>query len=71
MGGGRNQLWQANLPKIPANATLIFEVELISWVRKNDLLGDRLSWASAVAYLHKERGILSLVATIRVIGVNL
>jgi len=27
-------------PKIPANATLVFEVELLSWVSKNDLFGD-------------------------------
>jgi FK506-binding protein 4/5 len=27
-------------PKIPANATLVFEVELLSWVSKNDLFSD-------------------------------
>ena len=27
-------------PKIPAKATLVFEVELISWASKDDLFGD-------------------------------
>jgi len=27
-------------PKIPADATLIFEVELLSWTSHNDLTGD-------------------------------
>merc|ERR1719498_699939 len=27
-------------PKIPANATLIFDVELLSWASKDDLFGD-------------------------------
>ncbi|CAN8075079.1 unnamed protein product [Agarophyton chilense] len=36
-------------PKIPANATLVFEMELLSWTSKRDVFGDGLVTKSEIA----------------------